>query len=104
MLLSYEGTFEKRYKELECCLRDNQQTQLQLKRDERDLDQRIKNYESERKQFEEERANWKEELDRERQEAIEQNDRLTVLSEQLAGVKVYVHTTHTFLLNNRCCN
>lgn len=86
--LTYTGTFEKRYKGLECCLHDNQQVQLQLKRDERELNQRIKNYENERKQFEEERSNWKEDLFRERQEAIEQNDRLTVLSEQLAGVKV----------------
>ncbi len=61
---------------------------MQLKRNERDLEQRIQNYEVERKQFEEERAIWKEELERERIEAIEQNDRLTVLSEQLAGVKV----------------
>lgn len=52
------------------------------------MDARIKVYEEERKQFEEERAVWKEELERERIEAIEQNDRLTVLSEQLAGVKV----------------
>ena len=70
--------------------------QLQLKRDERDLEQRIKTYEEERKEFEEERAIWKEELDRERLEAIEQNDRLTVLSEQLAGVKV----GQTFLLES----
>ena len=84
----FTGTFEKRYKELEDCLKENQQLQLQLKRDERDLEQRIKTYEEERKEFEEERAIWKEELDRDRLEAIEQNDRLTVLSEQLAGVKV----------------
>ena len=41
-------------------------------------------------EFEKERAGWKEELDQARQEIIEQNDRLTVLSEQLAGRKVCV--------------
>ena len=39
-------------------------------------------------EFEKERAIWKDELDQARQEIIEQNDRLTVLSEQLAGRKV----------------
>lgn len=82
------GTFEKRYSDLDECLKTNQALQLQRKREERDLELRIKTYEAERRQFEEERAIWKEDLERERIEAIEQNDRLTVLSEQLAGVKV----------------
>ena len=57
-------------------------------REQHDLEARIKCYEEERIEFEKERANWKEELDQARQEIIEQNDRLTVLSEQLAGRKV----------------
>ena len=41
-------------------------------------------------EFEKERSGWKEDLDQARQEMIEQNDRLTVLSEHLAGRKVCV--------------
>ncbi len=96
--LDIVGTFEKRYRDLDGYLKENQALQVQLKRNERDLEQRIKNYEEERKQFEEERAIWKEELERERIEAIEQNDRLTVLSEQLAGVKVRPITIALILL------
>ncbi len=38
--------------------------------------------------FEEEKAEWKEILEQEKQEVIEQNDRLAVLSESLSGAKV----------------
>lgn len=99
------GTFEKRYNDLDECLKTTQALQLQQKRDERDLDVRIKTYEEERKQFEEERAVWKEDLERERIEAIEQNDRLTLLSEKLAGVKVrYILLyVHSYLLLQKLC-
>ena len=59
-------------------------------REHHDLETRIKCYEKERMEFEKDRDGWKEELDRARQEVIEQNDRLTVLSEQLSGRKVCV--------------
>ena len=60
-----------------------------MKRDQRDLDERLRRYEEEREQFENERLHWKEELERKRVEMMEQNDRLTVLSEQLVGAKVW---------------
>ena len=60
-----------------------------MKRDQRDLDERLQRYEEEREQFENERLQWKEELERKRVEMMEQNDRLTVLSEQLVGAKVW---------------
>ena len=56
--------------------------------DQRDLEDRLKRQEEEREKFESERAEWKEELERVQLDIIEQNDRLTVLSEQLAGAKV----------------
>ena len=40
-------------------------------------------------EFERERDGWKEEFEQAKQEVIEQNDRLTVLSEQLSGRKVW---------------
>ena len=53
-------------------------------------------YEAERKAFEEERSSWQQELSVARQELLEQNDRLTLLSQQLAGTKasltnMYIH-------------
>ena len=56
-------------------------------------------------EFEKERASWKEELDQARQEIIEQNDRLTVLSEQLAGRRVCVCVcvcAHVHVCGQKC--
>ena len=83
-----KGLFEKRFKELDESVRTHEALNQQLKRDQRDLDERLQRYEEEREKFEEERLQWKEELERTRTEVIEQNDRLTVLSEQLVGAKV----------------
>ena len=44
-------------------------------------------YEAERRAFEEERSSWQQELGVARQEVLEQNDRLTLLSQQLTGTK-----------------
>ena len=82
------GLFEKRYTELDNCIASYQELLKVQEREHHDLETRIKCYEQERMEFEKERASWKEELDQARQEIIEQNDRLTVLSEQLAGRKV----------------
>ena len=82
------GLFEKRFKELDELVHSYEALQQQLKREKRDLDERLQRYEEEREKFENERLQWKEELERKRMEMMEQNDRLTVLSEQLVGAKV----------------
>ena len=82
------GLFEKRFKELDELVHSYEALQQQLKREKRDLDERLRRYEEEREKFENERLQWKEELERKRVEMMEQNDRLTVLSEQLVGAKV----------------
>lgn len=88
-LCSYiSGIFEKRYKELDDCIASYQELLKVQEREHHDLETRIKCYEKERVEFEKDRDGWKEELDQARQEVIEQNDRLTVLSEQLTGRKV----------------
>ena len=84
------GIFEKRYKELENTIQDTFNLKRQLKHENHDLEARIKSYEQERTKFEEERAEWKGDLDQARQEIIEQNDRLAVLSQSLAGTKVRI--------------
>lgn len=82
------GLFEKRFKELDELVHSYEALQQQLKREKRDLDERLRRYEEEREKFENERLQWKEELERKRVAMMEQNDRLTVLSEQLVGAKV----------------
>lgn len=62
----------------------------QLTHENHDLEARITSYEQERTQFEEERAEWKEESERAQEDIIEQNDRLTVLSQRLSGAKVII--------------
>ena len=58
-------------------------------------------FEAERSEFESERATWREELDRARQDVIEQQDRLTVLSQQLAGTKVTLEARTNELASQR---
>ena len=74
-------------------MKENATLKKQLTHENHDLEARIKSYEKERSKFEEERAEWKEEAERENQEILEQNDRLTVLSQQLAGTKVMPQST-----------
>ena len=62
-------------------------------------------YEAERKTFEEERSSWQDELAVAKQEILEQNDRLTLLSQQLAGTKAsalqYLYTHLLFYFSRR---
>lgn len=60
----------------------------QLTHENYDLEARITSYEQERTKFEEQRAEWKEDSERAQEDIIEQNDRLTVLSQRLSGAKV----------------
>lgn len=69
-------------------MKANQETQLQLTKERKDLKDEQAKFEQLRKQFETERAEWKQELDVARNDIVEQNDRLTVLSQQLTGTKV----------------
>ena len=84
------GLFEKRCRELEQAIQEAAVLKRQLLHENHDLEVRIKTYEQERARFEEQRAEWKEESERAKEEIIEQNDRLTVLSERLSGTKVRV--------------
>lgn len=84
------GIFEKRCSELENAIGENAALKKRLTHENHDLEVRIKSYEQERMKFEEDHARWKEECERAKQEIIEQNDRLTVLSEKLSGRKVTV--------------
>lgn len=79
---------EKRYAELESAIQENVTLKKRLSHENHDLEVRIKSYEQERVKFEEERAEWREESERAKQEIVEQNDRLAVLSEKLSGTKV----------------
>lgn len=87
-LLITVGVFETRCKELGDGIQIIALLKKQLTHENHDLEARIKSYEQERAQFEEERAEWKEESERAKNEIIEQNDRLTVLSQRLTGTKV----------------
>jgi len=82
------GSLEKRCQQLEATLQENTAILRQVKHERHDLEVRIKAYEEERVKFEEERQEWGSEMERNHQEILEQNDRLTVLSQTLAGTKV----------------
>lgn len=69
-------------------MQENAALKRRLTHENHDLEVRIRSYEQERTKFEEERAEWKEESERAKQDLMEQNDRLTVLSERLTGTKV----------------
>jgi septal ring factor EnvC (AmiA/AmiB activator) len=82
------GIFERRWKELESAMQASGALKKRLTHENYDLEARIRSYEQERTDFEEARVDWKEESERAKQDIIEQNDRLTVLSQRLSGTKV----------------
>ena len=71
----------------------NEALKKRLTHENHDLEARISSYEQERTTFEEERAEWKEESERAKQDIVEQNDRLTILSHRLSGTKVCSHVS-----------
>ena len=82
------GPLGKRCKQLESSVKENLVLVKQLRHEKHDLEVRIKAYEEERVKFEEERQEWGAEMERNHQDILEQNDRLTVVSQTLAGTKV----------------
>ena len=84
------GSLKKRCQELETTLQENTAILKQVRHEKHDLEVRIKAYEEERVKFEEERQEWGAEMERNHQDILEQNDRLTVLSQTLAGTKVLI--------------
>ena len=86
------GLFEKRFNELGTTIKTYKELNQKLLKEGKELDEGLSKLEEQKKQFDSEREQWKHELDRARNEIVEQNDRLTVLSQQLAGTKVpYIH-------------
>ena len=82
------GLFEKRFKELDVTVRSYQELNSKLLKESKELDDGLNKLEEQKRQFENERERWRQDLDQARNEIVEQNDRLTVLSQQLAGTKV----------------
>lgn len=76
----------------------NEALKRRLTHENHDLEARIGSYEQERTNFEEDRAVWKEESEQAKQDIIEQNDRLTILSHRLSGTKVVCVTCVTCVL------
>lgn len=65
-----------------------QELNSKLLKESKELDDGLNKLEEQKRQFENEREKWRQDLDQARNEIVEQNDRLTVLSQQLAGTKV----------------
>ena len=82
------GLFEKRFKELDVTVKSYQELNSKLLKESKELDDGLNKLEEQKRQFETEREKWRQDLDQARNEVVEQNDRLTVLSQQLAGTKV----------------
>ena len=80
--------FQKRFEELSVTLKSYNDLTIKLQQEAKDLEDGLQELDKEREAFEEERAKWKRELDQARKEITEQNDRLTLLSQQLSGEKV----------------
>lgn len=72
-----------------------QELNQKLLKEGKELDEGLSKLEEQKRQFESEREQWRQELDRARNEIEEQNDRLTVLSQQLAGTKVRTNMSHS---------
>lgn len=82
------GLFQKRFSELGATLTAYNNLNVKLQQDAKDLEDHISQLDMEKESFEKEQAEWKRDLEQARKEIMEQNDRLTFLSQQLSGEKV----------------
>ena len=83
------GLFLKRFNDLTTTLECYNKLNIKLQQDNKDIDDHMQHLEKERDAFYKERHVWRKNLEQARKEVTEQNDRLTLLSQQLSGEKVY---------------
>lgn len=69
-------------------LKSYKELNIKLGQESKDLEDQIRSLDMERESFEKEKDEWRRDLEQARKEITEQNDRLTLLSQQLSGEKV----------------
>ena len=86
-LKTFSGTFQQRYNDLDQTAKSVEAINLDLKLKQKSLGEELIALQDSKESHEKEKTDWKEKLELARKEILEQDDRLTVLSQQLSGTK-----------------
>ncbi|CAI8049949.1 hypothetical protein GBAR_LOCUS27483 [Geodia barretti] len=100
-LSSVAAHFEKQWQKVEESLRLWEMKHRQLRKEQNQLQEHYNKYGRKRKAFEVEKYSWEQELSMARKEILEQDDRLTLLSQQLAGTKEALEVKTSELASQR---
>ena len=86
-LKTFSEIFRQRYNDLDQTAKSVEKINLELKSKQKVLDDELIALQASKEAHEKDMADWKEKLESARKEILEQDDRLTVLAQQLAGAK-----------------
>ena len=86
-LKTFSEIFHQRYNNLDQTAKSVERVSLELKSKQKALDEELIALQASKESHEKDKGEWKGKLESARKEILEQDDRLTVLSQQLAGAK-----------------
>lgn len=86
-LKTFSDIFQRRYNDLDQTTKSVEEINLDLKSKQKSLQEKLIALQVSKEAHEKEKTEWKEKLELARKEILEQDGRLTVLSQQLAGAK-----------------
>ena len=87
------ASFKERFQSLDQTLKQYKELNIKLQQDDKDMKEQQDKLDKEREEFDAERQKWQRHIEQARNDITEQNDRLTLLSQQLTGTQV----THSIL-------
>ena len=100
-LKTFSDIFQQRYTDLDQAAKSAESINLNLKVKQKALEEELLALQGSKESHEQEKTEWKNKLEAARKEILEQDDRLTVLSEQLAGAKIALEKRTNDLASER---
>lgn len=82
------GLFQKRFKDLNVTLKAYKELNIKIQQDSKNIEEQLQSLDREGESFEREKEEWRRNLEQARKDITDQNDRLTLLSQQLSGERV----------------
>lgn len=82
------ASFKERFQSLDQTLKQYKELNIKLQQDDKDMKEQQDKLDKEREEFDTERQKWQRHIEQARNDITEQNDRLTLLSQQLTGTQV----------------
>ena len=100
-LKTFSDIFQQRYTNLDQAAKSVESVSLDLKVKQKALEEELLALQASKESHEQGKTEWKDKLEAARKEILEQDDRLTVLSEQLAGAKTALEKRTNDLASER---